>query len=59
MYDTLDSICKLNIENRQRQTRIEDALSVIIKDAKISSWLKENDPQAYKQAIKALRKNEG
>jgi len=36
-----------------------NALQVIMQDPKISSWLKENDPKAYEQAILALDSAEG
>lgn len=33
---------------------LEKAISVMLLDKRISGWLKENDPQAYLQAVSAL-----
>lgn len=38
-----------------RATDVEKALEVIVRDARIRTWLRYNDPQALRQACDALR----
>lgn len=41
-----------------KKINLYNALGVIVKDPKISKWLKENDPKAYEQASNAFEPKE-